>query len=70
MPYIVVNEKFCKGCGLCVNFCPKKVLRISDRLNAKGYYVSELYDQPNCIGCAMCGRMCPDVAITVYKEDK
>jgi 2-oxoglutarate ferredoxin oxidoreductase subunit delta len=70
MPYIVVNENRCKGCKLCVNFCPKQVLRISERLNSKGYYVSELFDRDNCIGCGICARMCPDVAISVYREEK
>ena len=70
MPYIIVREDRCKGCQLCVQFCPKQVLRISDRLNAKGYFVSELFDKDGCIGCGICYRMCPDVAITVYKEEK
>jgi len=70
MPYIVVNENRCKGCQFCVHFCPKQVIKISDRLNAKGYYVAELFDKSGCIGCGICARMCPDVAISVYKEAK
>ncbi|HWR28989.1 MAG TPA: 4Fe-4S binding protein, partial [Negativicutes bacterium] len=23
---VTINEKFCKGCGICVAFCPKQVL--------------------------------------------
>lgn len=70
MPYIKVRESFCKGCQLCVNFCPKHVIRISGRLNSKGYYVAELFDPSGCIGCGICARMCPDVAISVYREEK
>ena len=56
-----------KGCGLCVNFCPKKILALSTSLNAKGYRPAECIDQEQCIGCAMCALMCPDVVITVER---
>lgn len=70
MPWIEINEDRCKGCGLCIHFCPKQVIGVADHLNAKGYYPAKLIDQSNCIGCAICARMCPDVAISVYKEEK
>lgn len=58
----------CKGCGLCVSVCPKKILVLSqDTLNAKGFHPAEMTDQEKCIGCAMCALMCPDVIITVEK---
>lgn len=69
MPYVEIREDRCKGCGLCVNFCPKSVLRISGHLNARGYYIAEQFDREHCIGCAVCARMCPDVAIAVYREE-
>ncbi|MBU4037944.1 MAG: 4Fe-4S binding protein, partial [Proteobacteria bacterium] len=28
----------CKGCGLCVDVCPKNVLEISTDVNEKGYF--------------------------------
>lgn len=62
------REAYCKGCGLCVNACPKKILRISKRTNAKGYDVAECVDQEACIGCASCATMCPDSVITVYRD--
>ena len=32
----------CKGCGLCVDACPKKVLRLSpDKINQKGHHPVE-----------------------------
>jgi len=67
MPTIRVEKDKCKGCELCVQFCPKKVLKMSDDINAKGYHYSVLFDEANCIGCATCGLVCPDVCITVYK---
>ena len=68
MAKITVKEEVCKGCGLCVDACPKKVIKLSeDRYNNKGYPVAELVDEGGCIGCAFCATMCPDVAITVEK---
>jgi 2-oxoglutarate ferredoxin oxidoreductase subunit delta len=64
---VYIQEDACKGCGLCVIPCPKKILRLSDRLNARGYHPAECVDMDACIGCALCARMCPDCAITVEK---
>lgn len=42
MAFVTINEKVCKGCGLCVFSCPKKVLELSEhKLNANGYPVAE-----------------------------
>lgn len=60
-----IDKDRCKGCGLCVSICPKKVLEISDRVNKKGYYPAYQARPEDCILCAMCCTMCPDVAITI-----
>ncbi len=70
MKKITVDENFCKGCGLCVAACPKKLMRLSDRLVAKGYHPAECTDDDACISCAICATMCPDCAIKVEKEEK
>ena len=68
MPKVTFREDACKGCGLCVSVCPKKILRLSpDKLNAKGFHPSEITDQEACIACAFCATMCPDCIITVEK---
>ncbi len=55
----------CKGCGLCIAVCPKKVLEISSEVNTKGYYPVFQARPGDCVFCATCCRMCPDVAITI-----
>ena len=68
MAKITVNEELCKGCGMCVNACPKKILELSkDKINAKGYHPASLTDESKCTGCTSCAIMCPDVAITVER---
>ena len=68
MAKVMVDEIVCKGCGLCVTVCPKKIVHLSkERLSAKGYYPAEVLNMDECIGCGMCGIMCPDSAITVER---
>lgn len=69
MSYIIVDENYCKGCSLCVEVCPEKIIRLSqDKLTQKGYRPAELFDPEKCTACTQCALMCPDVAITVVKE--
>ena len=58
----------CKGCGLCVDVCPKRVLKLAeDKINIKGHHPVEAVNEADCIGCAFCATMCPDCAITVER---
>ncbi|MBE6598800.1 MAG: 4Fe-4S dicluster domain-containing protein [Ruminococcaceae bacterium] len=69
MNKITFNTERCKGCGLCIEACPKKILEIAkDVLNAKGYHPARMTDQEKCIACAMCAMMCPDCVIKVEKD--
>ncbi len=62
-----ISEK-CKGCGLCVNVCPKQIIKMNEHdLNQKGYYPAEITDMDKCIGCAFCAAICPDCVIIVEK---
>ncbi|MDR2515272.1 MAG: 4Fe-4S binding protein [Christensenellaceae bacterium] len=61
-------EDLCKGCGLCADVCPKKILRLApSRINAKGYHPAECTDEGTCIACLSCARMCPDVVIEIER---
>lgn len=58
----------CKGCGLCVEVCPKHILEIQkDKINKKGHSPAGITNQDECIGCASCAIMCPDCIITVER---
>ncbi len=70
MNRVTFNSERCKGCGLCVDACPKGIVVIlTDKLNSKGYHPAAISDQEKCIACAMCATMCPDSVIKVEKED-
>ena len=68
MAKLSFKEDLCKGCGLCVNACPKQILELSTtHLNQKGYTPVTLTAPDECIGCAACATMCPDCIITVER---
>ena len=58
----------CKGCGLCVDACPKHLIVLSnDIINKKGHHPAKLAEPEKCIGCASCAIMCPDFIIKVER---
>ncbi len=66
MAKLTFNEALCKGCGLCVDACPKGCLDIKKgSLNQKGYSPAYMKDTDKCIGCGFCATMCPDCIITI-----
>ena len=68
MAQLMIRTDSCKGCGLCVEACPKNILKLSETvLNAGGYHPVEVTDMSLCIGCASCARRCPDVVIEVER---
>ncbi len=62
---IHIIEERCKGCGFCVEFCPRGVFVMSERTNPKGYYPPEITDSSQCTDCGLCALLCPDFAIYV-----
>ena len=62
------NGDICIGCRLCINFCPKKIIAKSPRINNKGYSPAEIERMDECTGCKSCATVCPDGAISIFKE--
>lgn len=67
MAKVTFREDRCKGCGLCIDVCPKQIITFAKRLNSKGFNPAEVTQMDKCIGCASCATMCPDCVITVEK---
>lgn len=61
-----INRDWCKGCGICVQLCPKQVLELDKNEKA------EVVRPENCICCSLCELRCPDLAVTVLmsKEEE
>jgi 2-oxoglutarate ferredoxin oxidoreductase subunit delta len=67
MGKIDIDRERCKGCQLCLITCPKKMIRLAEDFNEKGYHFVFFENSGECTSCTMCGQICPDMAIEVYK---
>ena len=53
---IHINPGWCKGCGICVEFCPGRALGV---VEAK----ARMLFPEKCVECGLCEQRCPDYAI-------
>lgn len=68
---VTLEADRCKGCELCVDVCPPKILVLSTTdFNKKGYRPIEVTDMERCTGCSVCAIICPDVVFAVYRQKK
>jgi 2-oxoglutarate ferredoxin oxidoreductase subunit delta len=58
-----IDREWCKGCGICIAFCPKNVLDLDRKEKAVATRVED------CIACRMCELRCPDLAVEVEIKD-
>ena len=61
---LAVSPGWCKSCGICIEFCPKKVLEFDNKGKAKVTTPEE------CTKCKICELRCPDFAIVVKEDDE
>jgi 2-oxoglutarate ferredoxin oxidoreductase subunit delta len=64
--HIIKNQ--CKGCGFCIQFCPKDVLEESEEINERGVHPPRVIDESRCVLCGFCTSVCPDFAIFVVEK--
>jgi 2-oxoglutarate ferredoxin oxidoreductase subunit delta len=58
-----INREWCKGCGICVAFCPKHVLELDEQEKVTAVR------KEDCIACRLCELRCPDLAIEIETEE-
>ena len=65
---VTIDVERCKGCVLCIDVCPPRVLVMTEHeVNAMGYRYPVLLD--GCTGCELCHHICPDFCFEVYRGD-
>lgn len=65
---INIDQELCKGCLVCMEFCPKTVIKLNQKVNAAGYIPVSPVNNSDCSGCGICATVCAEVAIEVYRE--
>jgi 2-oxoglutarate ferredoxin oxidoreductase subunit delta len=68
--YVYINRDRCKGCGFCVEFCPRDVLKMGAELSAKGYQLAVVKDGTKCLACGFCELICPEFALSITLNNK
>jgi 2-oxoglutarate ferredoxin oxidoreductase subunit delta len=61
---ITVFPNWCKGCDLCIEFCPAGVLEHQPGINVVAVHPER------CTACRWCELHCPDLAIFVTEIDE
>lgn len=61
---VYVLKDRCKGCRLCIEFCPQQALHESTEFNRKGYHFTTAENE-RCLNCGLCQVICPEFAIMV-----
>lgn len=69
----VIDENKCTACGMCINKCPKHIIKFIPKKNKvwvpcsnneKGA-ITKQYCSVGCLGCKMCEKVCPVGAVKV-----
>ena len=65
---VVILGHFCKGCGLCVEYCRQGKLYLVPKPNKRGVRVAGVRPEADCTGCLQCATICPDAAVEVTQR--
>ncbi len=67
MARVSIDEGLCKGCELCIPFCPYDSLAMTKHLNEHGLRMAHFKEGNPCSGCSHCALMCPEAAIEILE---
>jgi 2-oxoglutarate ferredoxin oxidoreductase subunit delta len=67
---IIIDSEQCDGCELCLSFCPKELIEISeDKFNSRMLHYAIVVKPEECAGCKQCERLCPTVSLYILEID-
>ena len=66
---VVIDVEACKGCDLCIDACPPRVLVMTTHDVNTPRLPLPACCSPGCTGCQACAQICPDFVFQVYKYD-
>jgi len=66
--HIEIKNEWCKGCYICVDMCPRKVLEVDESTFTKGFHPVVVARPEECTACRLCELWCPDLAIAVHTD--
>jgi len=62
-----IDVERCKGCGLCIENCPRGAIALTQHMNTGGYVYAAV-ETKKCVGCGICYTVCPDGAFSILNE--
>ena len=65
MSTLHITKARCKGCGYCIEVCPRDALAFTGEIGEAGYDTIGV-DESLCIQCGSCYRACPDFVFEIY----
>jgi len=67
---ILIDSEQCDGCELCLSFCPKDIIEISeDHFNSRMLHYAIVVKPEECAGCRQCERLCPTVSLYILETE-
>lgn len=57
---LVLTEPLCKGCGRCIEACPKHAITMGTEINQTSGLIPIHIDEATCNACGLCVTACPE----------
>jgi electron transport complex protein RnfB len=68
---VKINRATCKACGLCVERCPVRALRLDPcPLEANTRGEAATLDADRCLGCGVCVHKCPTKSLILVRREE